>query len=288
MKSLLTILLTSLFWLFFIWIFFEPKDFIAKDSDNNSLDKSVVEQVQTTESATSKKPRKQGVATKGVQKTGKSQTSAAKERQPEATTENKPNADSSTARQNSSSEPIQLTSKQELFGLWEPIEGAQYPIEFTKYNVAIQNRGYQRRIQYSIVGGRTMQILYDNAKFTITQSGENVYLEIFNSTDFSGRYKRVSQPKEVVAAQLPLASFPEKIVGHWKPICGQEYSIEFSKYGTAIQKRGFDRRIEYSIKGNQLFILYDKAYIAISEGADYYYLEIFNSADFAGQYRKSK
>ena len=82
--------------------------------------------------------------------------------------------------------------------------------------------------------------------------------------------------------------YAEKIVGKWTPINGQECPIEFSKYGTAIQSRGYEKRIEYTLNGSSLKIQYDNARVALSEDASYYYLEIYNSEDFSGRYRKSK
>ena len=82
--------------------------------------------------------------------------------------------------------------------------------------------------------------------------------------------------------------YAENIIGKWSPINGQEHPIEFSKYGTAIQSRGYENRVEYTLSGSSLKIKYDNARVTLSEDASYYYLEIYNSNDFAGRYRKSK
>ncbi len=48
-------------------------------------------------------------------------------------------------------------------------------------------------------------------------------------------------------------------------------------------------RYEYSLSNNKLSIRYDRnARVVISEDANNYYLEIFNTTDFSGRYKKSK
>jgi hypothetical protein len=134
-----------------------------------------------------------------------------------------------------------------------------------------------------------MNIRYDKARVEIIKEGNDYYLEIYNSEDFSGKYKRVSQPRKIAMRPLPESQYSELINGKWAPINGQEYSLEFTKYGTAIQYHGsLDLRYDYSLTGAKLNIRYDNARVAISEDASYYYLEIYNSEDFSGRYRKSK
>jgi hypothetical protein len=82
--------------------------------------------------------------------------------------------------------------------------------------------------------------------------------------------------------------YAEKLCCKWTPINGQEYPLEISKYGTAIQSRGYEKRVQYTLNGNALRIYSDNATIAISEDATYYYLEIYNSEYFSGRYRRTK
>lgn len=177
----------------------------------------------------------------------------------------------------------------DIDGKWVPVEGAEHPIEFTKYNVAIQYRGYQKRINYSLKGQRLKIYLDSNARCEITKQDGEYYLEIYNSQDFSGKYRRVSQPRKIAMRRLDESTYTENICGKWSPINGQEHAIEFTKYGTAIQYRGYEKRMEYSLNGSDLRIYLDSnARVVISEDASYYYLEIYNSQDFSGRYRKSK
>ena len=175
----------------------------------------------------------------------------------------------------------------EIDGKWTPVEGAKYPLEFTKYNVAIQYRGYQKRIDYSLKGQK-LRIQFDNARCEITKQGGEHFLEIYNSQEYSGKYRRTSQPRKIAMRQLDESLYAEAIVGKWSVINGQEHPLEFSKYGTAIQYRGYEKRIEYTLNGSNLRIQFDNARVVISEDASYYYLEIYNSQDFSGRYRKSK
>ena len=177
----------------------------------------------------------------------------------------------------------------EIDGLWEPVVGAEYPLEITKYNVAIQHRGFENRVNYSLKGDK-LRIYFDiNARCEITKEGKDYYLEIYNSEDFSGKYKRKSQPRKIAMRPIDASLYAEKLCGKWTPINGQKHPIEFSKYGTAIQHCGYENRVQYTLNGDALRIYFDnKASIVISEDASYYYLEIYNSKDFSGRYRRTK
>ncbi len=249
MRTVLTILLTSLFWALVIFLFFEPAS--SKEGSKAVVVESV-EAPKVEQSATSK---------------------------PKST---KKRAEQSTAQAETT-----IDYAREIDGKWQPVEGAEYPLEFTKYGIAIQHRSYSNRIKYSLSGKR-LNIQYDKARCEINKVGGDYILEIYNSEKFSGKYKRVSQPRKIAMRLLDESSYIENIVGKWSPINGQEYPIEFSKYGTAIQKRSYDNRVEYTLSGSSLKIQYDNARVTISEDASYYYLEIYNSEDFSGRYRKSK
>lgn len=279
MKNILIILLTSLVWAFVIKIFFVPK---AQQED--SVVVTTVEEVaapeKTTETpkAPQPQPSKRKAATESTEETKKVAL-------PDADISLKQTDKSKNTATTAEKATINYTT--EIVGKWTPVEGAEYLLEFTKYNVAIQHRGYQRRIEYNLKG-KELKIMYDNAKCKITKEGGNYFLEIYNSEDFSGRYKRISQPRKINATPLSVSTYAENICGRWIPIDGQEYPLEVTKYGTAIQHRGYERRIEYNLSGEYMQIQYDKARVVISEDSAYYYLEIYNSEDFSGRYRKSK
>ena len=180
---------------------------------------------------------------------------------------------------------------QEIVGKWQPVEGAEYSLEFTKYGTAIQYRGsYWSRSPYSLNGNIANIGYSNNLRIEITAKGGVVYLEIYDSDDFSGKYKRVSRPKEINYNAISGDLYSTAIVGKWTPIDGQEYAMEFTKYGVAIQVRGsYNSRTEYKLEGNKLKIAYDNnARVALWEDNQYYYLEIFNTEDFSGRYRKTK
>ncbi len=181
-----------------------------------------------------------------------------------------------------------------IVGKWQPMEGAEYPLEFTQYGAVIQTDKYGFLSRYAYVtNGEQMKIKYDNAQFKLLSenNNNNIYLEIYNSKDFSGRYKLLSQPKKINATILPKEDYSTLIVGKWTPVNGHIDNIEITKFGTVIQtdKYDFDSRYDYSLNGDKLVIKYDKnARIVISEDANYYYLEIYNTTDFSGRYRKKK
>ena len=308
MRSVLTILLTSLFWAFVIFLFFEPK------SSKEEKSEPTVEVVEAEKPAKPTRTEKKSARTekRAAKKEAQPKSTTAVEtpaaevaeapmQTPAKTTEEAPAAEApaqapaktaeeaTITAEKSSSQEVTIDYAREIDGKWQPIEGAEYPLEFTKYGTVIQYHGsLQLRYGYSLSSKR-MNIRYDKARVEITREGNDYYLEIYNSKDFSGKYKRVSQPRKIAMRPLPESQYSELINGKWAPINGQEFSLEFNKYGAAIQYHGsLDLRYDYSLTGAKLNIRYDNARVAISEDASYYYLEIYNSEDFSGRYRKSK
>lgn len=276
MRTTLTILLTSLVWSIVIYCFYEPKS-------TEEVAAPAVEVVEATPPPTKSQKRSENKSKHTEKSTEKSTEKQVSKQTPAEAVDT---LASQTAEVSKATETIDYA--REIDGKWTPVEGAQYPLEITKYGVAIQHRSYQKRIKCNLKG-KKLAIYYDNARCEITKENGVYYLEIYNSQDFSGKYKRTSQPRKIAMRKLDSANYTELIVGRWSPINGQEYPLEFSKYGTAIQHRSYEKRIEYSLNGSSLKIYYDSnASVVISEDASYYYLEIYNSEDFSGRYRKSK
>lgn len=313
MRTILTILLTSLVWAGIITLFFEPRSSEpATEPATGVVEQSIPEQ-------TKKEQREQRKAQRAEQKRAAEQAKAEEAKveetevedvkvvaQPKAKAQEPKKEEPKTKAQEPkvveqpkadepkvAEEPKQESKLQtidyarEIDGLWEPVVGAEYPLEITKYNVAIQHRGFEKRVTYTLKGNK-LRIYSDNAKCEITKEGSTYYLEIYNSEYFSGKYKRKSQPRKIAMRPIDASLYAEKLCGKWTPINGQEYPLEISKYGTAIQSRGYEKRVQYTLNGNALRIYSDNATIAISEDATYYYLEIYNSEYFSGRYRRTK
>lgn len=309
MRTILTILLTSLVWAGIITLFFEPRSSEpATEPATEVVEQSIPEQ-------TKKEQREQRKSQRAEQKRAAEEAKAVtqpkaeeakavaqpkakaqepKKEEPKVVEEPKTKAQEPKADEPKVAEEPQQESKlqtidiaREIDGLWEPVVGAEYPLEITKYNVAIQHRGYEKRVTYTLKGNK-LRIYSDNAKCEITKEGSTYYLEIYNSEYFSGKYKRKSQPRKIAMRPIDTSLYAEKLCGKWTPINGQEYPLEISKYGTAIQSRGYEKRVQYTLNGNALRIYSDNATIAISEDATYYYLEIYNSEYFSGRYRRTK
>lgn len=305
MRTILTILLTSLVWAGIITLFFEPRSSEpATEPATEVVEQSIPEQ-------TKKEQREQRKAQRAEQKRAAEQAKAEEAKVEETEVEDvkvvaepkveKPKAQEQQLEQPKADEPKvaeepQQESKlqtidiaREIDGLWEPVVGAEYPLEITKYNVAIQHRGFENRVNYSLKGDK-LRIYFDiNARCEITKEGKDYYLEIYNSKDFSGKYKRKSQPRKIAMRPIDASLYAETLCGKWTPINGQKHPIEFSKYGTAVQHCGYENRVQYTLNGDALRIYFDnKASIVISEDASYYYLEIYNSKDFSGRYRRTK
>lgn len=214
-----------------------------------------------------------------------------------STNKAKPKQTENVAKKDIAPQPVASASQQldalsqEIVGKWQPVEGAEYSLEFTKYGTVIQYRSsYLSRHPYSLNGNIANIGYSNNLKIEITAKGGVVYLEIYDSDDFSGKYKRVSRPKVINYTAIRGDLYSTAIVGKWTPIDGQEYAMEFTKYGVAIQVRNsYNSRTEYKLEGNKLKIAYDNnARVALWEDNQYYYLEIFNTEDFSGRYRKTK
>ena len=214
-----------------------------------------------------------------------------------STNKAKPKQTENVAKKDITPQPVASASQQldalsqEIVGKWQPVEGAEYSMEFTKYGTAIQYRGsYWSRSPYSLNGNIAKIGYSNNLKIEITSNGGVTYLEIYDSDDYSGKYKRVSRPKVINYTAISGDLYTTAIVGKWTPIDGQEYAMEFTKYGVAIQVRGsYNSRTEYKLEGNKLKIAYDNnAKVALWEDANNYYLEIFNTTDFSGRYKKAK
>ena len=293
-RVILTFLLTSLLWwtVFTYWAY-------NKDYQDFSEEIESVEEQSAPEDAesqpTSVAPKKsnkvaeQPTAKKSTPATSQKSTPA---REQAPATKQEPEAKATTLDGSSQQATQHQDVSQEIVGKWQPVEGAKNPLEFTKYGTVIQTMygELQMRYDYQITGDK-MKIRYDNATFKIIKEGNATYLEIYNSEDFSGRYRRVSQPAKINASVIDKSQYPTYIVGKWTPITGQENPIEFTKFNTAIQMvyDTLDMRYEYSLSGDKLSIRYDKnARVVISEDANNYYLEIFNATDFSGRYKKAK
>ena len=292
-RVILTFLLTSLLWwtVFTYWAY-------NKDSQPSPEEIEVVEeqyapqdaepQPTSAEPERSNKATEQPIAKKSAPATSQKSTPA---REQAPATKQEPVAKGATLDESQQVSQRQSNS-QEIAGKWQPVEGAKNPLEFTKYGTVIQTMygELQMRYDYQITGDK-MKIRYDNATFKIIKEGNATYLEIYNSEDFSGRYRRASQPAKINASVIDKSQYPTYIIGKWTPITGQENPIEFTKFNTAIQMvyGMLDMRYEYSLSGDKLSIRYDKnARVVISEDANNYYLEIFNATDFSGRYKKAK
>ena len=298
MRTILTILLTSLVWAGIITLFFEPRSSEhATEPATEVVEQSIPEQTKKVHREQKKSQRAEKKRAAEEAKVEETEVEDVKVvAQPKAKAQEPKKEEPKVVEEPKVAEEPQQESKlqtidiaREIDGLWEPVVGAEYPLEITKYNVAIQHRGFENRVKYSLKGDK-LRIDFDiNARCEITKEGDTYYLEIYNSKDFAGKYKRKSQPRKIAMRPIDASLYAEKLCGKWTPINGQKHPIEFSKYGTAIQHCGYENRVQYTLNGDALRIYFDnKASIVISEDASYYYLELYNSKDFSGRYRRTK
>ena len=298
-RVILTFLLTSLFW----WGLFTYYAYKKSGQEVSMTDEFVgwltdtVEQTGESDAIVESVEMEDDDSTTDVSAVKMQKQTAEAKSKSSSTNKAKPKPVEKVAEKDNTQKPATSTPQQmgnisqEIVGKWQPVEGAEYSLEFTKYGTAIQYRSsYLSRSPYSLNGNIANIGYSNNLKIEITAKGGVVYLEIYDSDDFSGKYKRVSRPKEINYNAISGDLYSTAIVGKWTPIDGQEYAMEFTKYGVAIQVRGsYNSRTEYKLEGNKLKIAYDNnAKVALWEDANNYYLEIFNTTDFSGRYKKAK
>ena len=296
---ILTFLLTSLLWWAVFTYMAYNRDELSLAEEIESVEEQSVSEyrepqpsdvvVEKSEKVAEKQPvKKAAPATSAKSAPAKEAVSAPKQ---ESVAKNLTSGQSVSQPQSAEAVAPSLDISQEIIGKWKPVEGAEYSMEFTKYDTAIQYRSsYQSRHPYSLNGSIAKIGYSNNLKIEITAKDGVTYLEIYNSDDYSGKYKRVSRPKVINYDAISRDLYTTAIVGKWTPIDGQQYAMEFTKYGVAIQVRGsYNSRTEYKLEGNKLKIAYDNnAKVALWEDANNYYLEIFNTTDFSGRYKKAK
>lgn len=298
-RVILTFLLTSLFW----WGLFTYYAYKKSGQEVSMTDELVgwltdaVEQTGESGAIKENVEMEDDDSTTDVSAVKMQKKPAEAKSKSSSTNKAKPKQTENVAKKDIAPQPVASASQQldalsqEIVGKWQPVEGAEYSLEFTKYGTAIQYRSsYLSRHPYSLNGNIANIGYSNNLKIEITAKGGVVYLEIYDSDDFSGKYKRVSRPKVINYTAISGDLYSTAIVGKWTPIDGQEYAMEFTKYGVAIQVRNsYNSRTEYKLEGNKLKIAYDNnARVALWEDSQYYYLEIFNTEDFSGRYRKTK
>ena len=311
-RVILTFLLTSLFWwsIFTYWAY--NKDSISAYEEIVLEEEQYALQEEEPQPSSAAEPTRNKVA---EPQPVKKKSAPASTKSSPASTKSAPATSPSTPVKKQTSAPQQepvakdvtldesprqvaqsvartMSDSEMIVGKWQPVEGAKDPLEFTKYGAVIQTSygTLQMRYDYRIAGDK-MKIRYDDATFKILKEGSATYLEIYNSNDFSGRYRLASQPAKINATVIDKSAYPTYIIGKWTPITGQENPIEFTKFNTAIQMvyGMLDMRYEYSLNDDKLSIRYDKdARVVISEDAKNFYLEIFNATDFSGRYKKTK
>lgn len=211
-----------------------------------------------------------------------------------------------------------------ICGYWEPIEEASQAIEFNKYGI------FKRYIEFLDTEiTKESPYLVNGSTVTLTQHKENVsfpikiysnkqgtFLEIYDITQISGKYKKgqkasetqveaekgfsTSQPAPTIETKpenraIPLKngdSIPEvseDIIGKWLPVDGAKHPIEISRYGTIIQwwSDNNNSRYRYTVKGSMITIGYNKeCRFEITHDKDKTYLEIYNNNSFSGKYVK--
>lgn len=91
---------------------------------------------------------------------------------------------------------------EDIIGKWKPIEVAEHQIEFSKYGTMIETisakYNWKKEYPYSISGDQVTITQQDDkgndiVHFTVkvTSDDSNTYLEIYDVTILSGKYKKI-------------------------------------------------------------------------------------------------
>ena len=173
MKNILIVLLTSLFWAIILTLFFEPRSFEAQEQTPVEV-----------EAPAPKKPKAEKA--KKVERTPDKGVSD--DKKVDITKQPTPVDNVDLVKTTPKEDKIDYS--REIVGKWTPVEGGKHPLEFTKYGCVIQTNGINWRYDYSL-DGKKLAIKHDNnARIEITKENNGTaYLELFNSAEFSGKYK---------------------------------------------------------------------------------------------------
>lgn len=79
---------------------------------------------------------------------------------------------------------------EEIVGKWVPDEGAQYPLEFTRYGTIIVYKGYVApRYEYILAGSRLAIDTGHKMQMKIYSDDNFSYMELTGDAEYSGRYR---------------------------------------------------------------------------------------------------
>lgn len=175
MKTLLIILITSLFWAMGIYIDRNYSD-VIKAEIREWVNEDIVEEVKEEVADV-----KEDIANAKMGVTSK-KTSTAPKSQPKATQPKAP----------------EKNYAELICGYWEPVEGNTLHLEITKYGTVIQwdfhydGSKYERRREQYTISSNKLNIHNGYYKCTVDVVEENGvrYLEVYGHEYFAGKYKK--------------------------------------------------------------------------------------------------
>ncbi len=178
MKTILIILITSLFWAMGIYIDRNYSD-VIKAEIREWVNEEIVEEVKEevadvkediAEAKAVVTPRKVTTAPKPQPKT-----------QPKAT----------------QPKTLEKNYAELICGYWEPVEGNTLQLEITKYGTAIQwdfhydgSKYERRREQYNISGNKLSIGSYYKCTVNVFVENGVTYLEVFGNEKYAGKYRK--------------------------------------------------------------------------------------------------
>lgn len=189
MKTLLTILITSLFWAIGLYYYENFAEESARDDES-------VEMVQKAEPVAKAEQPKPATPTKPKAKQPKPQTAAKpKAEQPKPATPTKPKAEQ--PKPTPAPKPDVKNYAELICGYWKPVEGNQYSLEISKYGTVVQWKEYGTgdkfewsRKSYTISGNKlNIDDGYYKCTVEVLNEGGATYLEVYGHENYAGKYR---------------------------------------------------------------------------------------------------
>lgn len=176
MKTLLTILITSLFWAIGLYFYENFAEESARDDES-------VEMVQKAEPVAKTEQPKPATRTKP------------KTEQPKPTTPTKPKAEQS--KPTPAPKPDVKNYAELICGYWKPVEGNQYSLEISKYGTVVQwmvyssGDKYERSRESYTISGNKLNIDdgYYKCAVEVLNEGGATYLEVYGHEKYAGKYR---------------------------------------------------------------------------------------------------
>ena len=199
MRTILIVLITSLFWAIGIYIHREYGDQIKYVIEHaEEISESIEDKAEAVEKSIEKavkQTKPTSVAVTPKQKT----TPVAKQQKAEQQKVEQPKVEQKVAEQ----PKAPAKSYGELIcGYWDPIEGNIRPLEISKYGTIVRwyisgdYKSEWNRRQYIVSGNQLTVNNYYKCTVNVFEENGDTYLEVYGHEEYAGKYRKVIKKKK--------------------------------------------------------------------------------------------